>query len=252
MRSACAGAAVCRHTWQILRRPITRYQPWEDSTRIESVSELLTIYLIIILPRQLTRLTLCTFKKISVVFRGPHDRYEHRDSKDWRELPVVSVVPVRWPKLREGGTMYSFADERELAKTKLRAALAICAYNDIRSVVIGDFGLGSCRNPPRETAEMWREVFLWDPTLRGRIENVAFVFEDRSQSTVRLILEEAVKKSKGKGKGKTSGSSSSSTPSSCGGGPTDFDIFTHVFNPSEITRVLTQPDTRMGVHNLMS
>lgn len=165
-------------------------------------------------------------------------------------------MPTRRPKLKEGGTTYSFDDERELCRNKLRAALTICAYNDVRSVVIGDFGLGSCRNPPRLMAELWREVFLWDPTVRGRIENVAFVFEDRAQSTTRLIHEEAVKKSSSshsssssssKSKGKSKASSSSS-----GGGPTDYDIFSHVFDPNEIARVLAQPDTRMGVQNLMS
>lgn len=172
-------------------------------------------------------------------------------------------MPVRRPKLKEGGTTYSFDDEHELVRNKLRAALVICAYNDVRSVVIGDFGLGSCRNPPRVMAELWRDVFLWDPTLRGRIENVAFVFEDRSQSTARLILEEAAKKSKSSSSSSSShhhhssgssskGKSKASSSSSAGGGPTDFDIFAHVFDPAEIARVLAQPDTRMGVQNLMS
>lgn len=164
------------------------------------------------------------------------------------------MVPTRWPKLQANGTRYSFGAERDLAKKKLRAALTICVCNDVRSVVIGgDFGLGSYRNPPQEMAEMWREVFLWDPSLRGRVENVAFVFEDRAQSTVRAIAEDAAKKggrgsgsaaSSSKGKGKASGSS--------GGYPTDYDIFSRVFCNAEITRVLTQPDTRMGVQNLMS
>lgn len=197
------------------------------------------------------------------MFRGPHDRYEQRDRIDWNGLPVVSVVPVKRPKLLEGGTKYSFDDERELSRNKMRAALTICACNDVRSVVIGDFGLGSCRNPPCLMAELWREVFLWDPTLRGRIENVAFVFEDRSQSTARLIHEEALKKSQGSfsshhsssrsgsssSKGKTKASSLSGGG---GGGPTDYDIFAHIFDPMEIARVLAQPDTRMGVQNLMS
>lgn len=176
---------------------------------------------------------------------------------------MVSVVPTRWPKLKDHGTCYSFEEERDLVKTKLRAALTICVHQDIRSVVIGDFGLGSYRNPPQALAEMWREVFLWDPNLRGRIENVAFIFEDRSQSTVRLILEEAAKKSRtssssSSGSGSSSSSKSKSKASSSsgsGGGqafPTDFDIYTYVFSSSEVTRVLTQPDTRMGVQNLMS
>lgn len=205
----------------------------------------------------------------AVVFRGPHDRYEERKLEDWRALPVVSVTPMCRPKLKEGGTQYSFDDERKMAKNKMRAALSICAYNDIRNVVIGDFGLGNWyRNPPQEMAELWREVFLWDTNLRGRIENVAFVFEDPAQSTMRLILEEAAKRNRGgggggsssgggssgsgsgsggSGKGKGKSSSSSSIPA-C---PTDMAVFERVFNPAEIQRVTQQPDGRMGLGNLV-
>lgn len=207
---------------------------------------------------------------LPVIFRGPHDKYEERKPDDWQALPVVSVAPMRWPKLQANGTKYSFGDEREMAKNKVRAALTICAYNDIRSIVIGDFGLGnSYRNPPQEMAELWREVFLWDTNLRGRIENVAFVFEDATQSTTRLILEDAAKKSKGgsssgggggssssskgKGKVKPSGSSSSSSSSSGAlGAPTDVEIFQRFFDAAEIHRVASQGDPRMGLGNLMS
>ncbi|CAN8105146.1 unnamed protein product [Discula destructiva] len=196
-----------------------------------------------------------------VVFRGPHDRYEQRDQNEWREIPVVSVVPVRWPKLKANGTYYSFEAEQILAKAKLRAALTICVYNDIRSVVIGDFGLGSYRNPPHAMAEMWRDVLLWDPILRGRIDNVAFVFDDRSQSTMTVILDDAAKKSRSGGSSSGSGSSSSSknkckpsshSSSAIGGYPTDYEIFEHVFSNVEINRVMTQSDTRMGLQNIVS
>lgn len=176
---------------------------------------------------------------------------------------MVSVVAPRWPKLRDHGMLYSFKDERDLVKLRMRAALTICVHQDIRSVVIGDFALGSARNPPQAVAELWREVFLWDPNLRGRIENVAFVFEDPGQSTVRMIYDEAVKKGRGSSSSHAAGSSSSSSSkskskasSSSGGGSggfaTDFDIFSYAFSSAEVTRVLTQPDDRMGVQNLMS
>ena len=178
------------------------------------------------------------------------------------------MPPERWPKLNQNGTKYSFQEERELVKNKLRAALTICAWHSISSVVIGDFGLGNgYRNPPQELAELWREVLLYDPVLRGRIQTVAFVFEDHSQSTVKLILDDIAKKSKGgsssggggssgsKGKGKSSSShssgSSSSSSASSSGYPTDYQIFQHVFDPNEIQRVLSQPDPRLGLGNLI-
>lgn len=196
----------------------------------------------------------------AVVFRGPHDKYEKLGPDQWKALPVVSVPPPRWPKLTQNGTKYSFADEREMVKDKLRGALRICAYNNYSYVVIGDFGLGNgYRNPPQELAELWREVFLYDPDLRGRIRCVAFAFEDPNQSTAQLILDDMAKKAKGgsssgsssRSKSKSSSSSSSSmspSPSNC---PSDFQIFSQVFDNSEIQRFLAQPDARYGINSLL-
>jgi hypothetical protein len=194
-----------------------------------------------------------------VVFRGPHDRYEKRPADEWASLQVCSLAPIRWPKLTQNGTKFSFAKEREMVIDKLRSALRACAYNGCTSVVIGDFGLGNgYRNPPRELAELWREVFLYDPDLRGRIRYAAFVFEDPNQSTAQLILDDITKKSKSgsssgssKGKGKTSSSSSSSSSSRVPDAPTDFDIFQHVFDRQEVLRVLSQPDSRYGLESFL-
>lgn len=193
-----------------------------------------------------------------VVFRGPHDRYEKLPPDQWRSLPVVSVPPARWPKLTQNGTKYSFASERELVKDKLRGALRICAYGEFTNVVIGDFGLGNgYRNPPQEMAELWREVLLYDPDLRGRIRQVAFVFEDPNQSTAQLILDDIAKKSKGGSSGSSSKSKSKSKSSSSSSGshglaPTDYQIFRHIFSDNEIHRVLSQPSSKYSLSNLLS
>ncbi|KAM0473288.1 hypothetical protein ACHAP7_008248 [Fusarium lateritium] len=182
-----------------------------------------------------------------VVCRGPHDRYERLDS--WFDLPVVSVPPTRWPKLKDNGLKYSFAEEREMTRDKLRGALRICLYNGYDRVVIGDFGLGNgYRNPPQELAELWRDVFLFDPDLRGQFAYVVFVFEDPNQSTMCHIMDEIIKKENGsKGKSRASSSSSSGSNKSHSSGPTDRQIFEHVFNAAEVDRVLRQPDPRYGL-----
>jgi uncharacterized protein (TIGR02452 family) len=204
------------------------------------------------------------------VFRGPSDAYEPWDTQEWRNLPIISVVPTRWPKLSSSGTKYSFSEERDLVKTKIRAALRIAVYNKYRNIVIGDFGLGnSARNPPRELAELWRDVFLYDPEIRGQFAWVAFVFEDVRQSTTKCILDDIAKKSKsgsshhhhgsssssshkGKGKAKESSHGSSSSSSSSHNAPSDYDIFQGVFDEEEIRRVLTQPDPRYGLSMIAS
>lgn len=185
------------------------------------------------------------------------------------------MPPTRWPKLTDGGKKYSFSEERELVRNKIRAALRICAYHGFDYVVVGDFGLGNgFRNPPRELAEVWREVLLWDTDLRGQFVSVAFVFEDEKQSTMRCILEEMAKKSskgssssskaasssgKGSGGSRSKSVSSSSSSGNGGGGSSshasaqksDYKIFSEVFDRAEIGRIRAETDPRYDFSTIM-
>lgn len=190
-----------------------------------------------------------------LVYRGPHDLYEKLERV--HDLPVVSVPPTRWPKLKDQGTKYSFSAEREMIRDKIRGALRICLYNNYDRVVIGDFGLGNGhRNPPQELAEIWRDVLLFDPDLRGQFLYIIFVFEDPNQSTTRLIWDEMAKKegksSRGKSKSGSDSSNSSSSRSHYGGAPSDQLIFEHVFSEVEIERTLSRPDPRYNLDMLTS
>ncbi|KAI4592071.1 hypothetical protein KJ359_011946 [Pestalotiopsis sp. 9143b] len=192
------------------------------------------------------------YSEFVVVFRGPHDAYEKLPQ--WNALPVISIPAARWPKLSHGGTKYAFPLEREMVMNKIRAGLLMCAEHKYIDVVIMDFGLGnSNRNPPQEIAEMWRDVFLWDPVLRGRFANVAFVFEDPYQSTTKLIMDDIAKKSKGGSSSKKSKSSSVSSSSSGGhSSPSDYDIFRTVFSPQAVQHELTRTDPRCSLSTLTS
>ncbi|KAI1332295.1 hypothetical protein F5Y16DRAFT_407578 [Xylariaceae sp. FL0255] len=189
------------------------------------------------------------YSEFVVVFRGPHDQYKKLDQ--WYDLPVVSMPAARWPKLSHMGSKYAFPIERDLVKTKIRSCLRICAYYGHRSVVIGDFGLGNGhRNPPQELAEIWREVFLYDPDIRGRFDHVAFVFEDVYQSTAKLILDDIAKKSKSSSSRGRSSRHSSSHSSADATISSDFDIFQHVFSPGEIHNLMSRPDPRYDISML--
>ncbi|GJD00127.1 mitochondrial chaperone bcs1 [Colletotrichum higginsianum] len=196
-----------------------------------------------------------------VRFRQFQDRIESLDMKDWRSLPVISMPPTRWPKLTDQGRKYSFSEERELVRNKMRAALRICVFNGYNHVVIGDFGLGNgYRNPPKELAELWRDVFLYDPELRGQFLAVMFAFEDDRQCTAKCILDDIAKKTKGssssssssKSKSKSSSSSSSSLSGSSSSHKSDFRIFSEIFADNEIARVRSQPDPRYAFSAIMS
>ncbi|ETS85138.1 hypothetical protein PFICI_03163 [Pestalotiopsis fici W106-1] len=192
------------------------------------------------------------YSQFVVVFRGPHDAYEKLPQ--WASLPVISIPAARWPKLSHGGTKYAFPLEREMVMNKIRAGLLICAGQGFSQVVIMDFGLGnSNRNPPQEIAEMWREVFMWDPEIRGHFSHVAFVFEDPYQSTTKLILDDIAKKSKGGSSSKKSkSSSSSSSSSSTHSSPSDYDIFANVFCSQAIQQEVARIDPRFSLSTLTS
>ena len=182
-----------------------------------------------------------------VVFRGPADRYERLSPEEWSVLPVLSVPPVRWPKLTQMGTKYSFAEERAMVMDKIRAALLICAAAGYTDIVIGDFGLGNgYRNPPQEMAALWREVLLWDKDVRGRFKGVCFVFEDPEQSTAKQIVDDLNKKSRSGKSGACAVSVSAANTIS------DYDIFAYMFSSDEIQRFLTEPDPRYELGTLMS
>ncbi|KAI0202145.1 hypothetical protein F4808DRAFT_80160 [Astrocystis sublimbata] len=190
------------------------------------------------------------YSEFVVVFRGPHEQYAKLDP--WCDLPVISMPATRWPKLGQMGLKYAFPLEREMAKNKIRSALRICAYYGHRSVVIGDFGLGNAhRNPPQELAEIWREVFLFDPDIRGRFDHVAFIFEDAYQSTAKLIVDDMTKKSKhchsSSSKSKSKPVSSSHHSAGDVTKPTDFEIFQRVFSSSEIHHIMNRPDPRYDI-----
>lgn len=187
------------------------------------------------------------FSDAVVVCRGPHDRYEKLDS--WYDLPVLSMPPIRWPKLKGNGSTYSFDEEREQMKDKIRGALRICLYNGYTRVVVGDFGLGNgYRNPPQELAEMWRDILLFDPDLRGQFAYIMFIFEDSVQNTTKCILEEMIKKEKKN----SSKSKNEDLNALLRHAPTDMSIFERVFDAVEIGRVLSQPDPRYGLHMITS
>lgn len=187
------------------------------------------------------------FSDAVVVCRGPHDRYERLDS--WYDLPVLSMPPIRWPKLKVNGFAYSFEAEREQMKEKIRGALRICLYNGYDRVIVGDFGLGnSFRNPPEELAVMWRDILLFDPDLRGQFIYVMFIFEDSLQSTTKYIAEEMIKREKK--------NNLSANMDYLNGllrhPPSDMSIFERVFDSGEIQRVVSEPDPRYGLQMITS
>ncbi|KAI9745878.1 MAG: hypothetical protein M1818_000559 [Claussenomyces sp. TS43310] len=169
-----------------------------------------------------------------VVFRSGPERYQVWE--EFEVLPVISVAPVKRPKLDPSARAYSFAQEKELMKEKMRTALRIAAWYDFADVCLGSWGCGPhFRNPTREVASMWRDVLFFEDEFEGQFRNVVFAFDG---------AESGGGGSGGGGGGggsSTSGSSKSSAKvssskatSSKSSAKADMEVFLDVFNPSKV------------------
>lgn len=99
-------------------------------------------------------------------------------------LPVISVAPVRRPKCDESGTRYSFAQEKELMKEKMRTVLRIAAHAQHTSICIGAFGVGPLfRNPVGEIARMWRKLLFEEDEFAGVFTDIVFAIDNSLSSS---------------------------------------------------------------------
>ncbi|TVY23700.1 hypothetical protein LHYA1_G007841 [Lachnellula hyalina] len=157
-----------------------------------------------------------------VIFRNGPNNYEAWD--EYQTVPVISVCPVKRPKLDTSGKKYSFKQEKEVMRDKIRTVLRIAIYYGYCNLVIGTFGLGpGFRNPPEEVASMWRDAFLKDPEFRNHFQDVVFAFQNPEGPNA-----PSSSSSKSSSKSSKSSSASKSTASS------DLEIFRHVFKPANI------------------
>ncbi|TAQ85375.1 hypothetical protein B7494_g6302 [Chlorociboria aeruginascens] len=163
-----------------------------------------------------------------VVFRGGPEKYQV-----WQEykcVPIISVCPVKRPKLDSSGKKYSFKQEKELMREKIRTALRMAIYYNHSNLCIGSFGLGpGFRNPPEEVAQMWKEAFLDDPEFQGHFGDIVFAFE-----SLESLGGSSSSSKSSKGSSSKSSSSKSSKSSSSSTSTADFEIFKHIFKPAVI------------------
>ncbi|KAG5949598.1 hypothetical protein E4U60_003745 [Claviceps pazoutovae] len=199
------------------------------------------------------------FSERVAVYLGPReDNYKVLDPIP--DLPVVSVPPVRKPSVKGKGSLYSKGKDKSTMKEKICGALRVCLNNNYNRVVIGDFGLGDgFLNPPQELAEIWWDLLLFDPNLRGQFKSVHFVFTDPLQSTSQWHRDELQRRNEEKWarQAATGGPASTSTkqrtePLSSQPAPTDMEIFESVFHPNEIKRVREKAASSSSTNMVLS
>jgi uncharacterized protein (TIGR02452 family) len=95
-----------------------------------------------------------------------HNLLDFRDPATLPVMSVVSVAAIERPETRKSqihqhGTVevYAKKSDEELMKRKMRTVLRVAATHGHRQIVLGAFGCGAFRNPVREVAAMWADVF---------------------------------------------------------------------------------------------
>lgn len=107
------------------------------------------------------------------------------DLSDPTTLPVISVVSaaaIYQPSVgrRLGSSkdssdpVYGRKEDRDLMRDKIRIILRTAIKNKHRKIVLGAFGCGAFRNPPKEVASLFAEVFRESEFADGWWEDVVF------------------------------------------------------------------------------
>ena len=119
----------------------------------------------------------------AVVFRANADK-GYSVWKEFRSLPVISVAPIRRPKLDDSGMKYSFEQEKELMKDKMRAILRIAVARQHPDLCMGAFGVGyGFKNPAAQVARMWKELLFNEKEFAGQFSNIVFAIEGNVASS---------------------------------------------------------------------
>jgi uncharacterized protein (TIGR02452 family) len=110
--------------------------------------------------------------------RGSYKPYEQ-----YQDIAVISVAPIRGPRLDVSGIKYSFPEEEELMESKMKAILRTAAWAQIPRLCIAAFGIGPVfKNPARKTAEMWKQLLFHDQEFYGAFEDIVFAIDTSSSS----------------------------------------------------------------------
>lgn len=118
-----------------------------------------------------------------MVFRSGPDR-GYAVWQQFKSLPVISVAPIRRPKLDDSGKTYSFGEEKELMKENVRTVLRIAAAWKHQNLCVGAFGSGpTFRHPVQQLAMMWKDVLFTEPEFRGAFTNIVFAIENITTSS---------------------------------------------------------------------
>ncbi|KAL8703920.1 MAG: hypothetical protein Q9201_002900 [Fulgogasparrea decipioides] len=121
---------------------------------------------------------------VALDWHDHNQRSGNHSVQQFKNLPVISVAPIRRPKLDETGADYSFDQEKDMMKEKMRSVLRIAAHHHRFDLCMGAFGVGpGFRNPAAQVASMWRDLLFDEAEFHGVFSNVVFAIENTTDNT---------------------------------------------------------------------
>lgn len=123
-----------------------------------------------------------------MIFRDG-EKTNHKVYDQYHDIPVISVAPIRGPRLDVSGSEYSFPEEKELMESKMKAVLRTAAWAGIPKLCIAAFGIGPIfKNPARVTAMMWKQLLFHDQEFYGAFEDIVFAIDTSSHSASKTLM----------------------------------------------------------------
>ena len=122
------------------------------------------------------------FSRGVTVFRGPEPDGYPLLAQPWR-CNFVAVPAINRPETMVGAN----GEERLVpamadgTRNKIRTILRICRENGQRNLVLGAFGCGAFRNPPRHVAELFKEVIA-SAEFAGAFDHIVFAIIENHNS----------------------------------------------------------------------
>lgn len=115
------------------------------------------------------------------IFRGGEEKGYPLLEMPWK-VNMIAVAGMNRPALEY------INDEPRVAsylvpgvKNKMRTIFRIARENNQKTLVLGALGCGAFRNPPRHTAEMFREV-MEEPEFSGAFKHICFAIKEDHNS----------------------------------------------------------------------
>lgn len=105
---------------------------------------------------------------------------------------VITMAAIRNPETKEDGELLS--GPKQIIKDKIRSLLRVAGKIGKRKLILGAWGCGAFKNPPRQVAELFKQI-LGESEFQGWFSDICFAiidnpyYQDSNYSIFKEVLE---------------------------------------------------------------